>query len=211
MTEERAGSPGVSTLDHEPAASVSRRRFIGLTAGTAFLLGFYVPSRRASQAAERALFAPNAFIRIDRQGNVTLIMPQVEMGQGTYTSISMILAEELDADWSRVRTEHAPPDEKNYANPDLTIQATGNSNSVRAWWKPLRQAGANTRACFVAAAARAWGVTPEECRTENSTVIHDRTGRKAAYGALVDRAAAIEPPKNAPLKNNDAFRLIGRS
>jgi len=138
-------------------------------------------------------------------------MPQVEMGQGTYTSISMILAEELDADWSRVRPEHAPPDEKHYANPDLTIQATGNSNSVRAWWKPLRQAGANTRACFVEAAARAWGVTPEECRTENSTVIHDRTGRKASYGSLVDRAAAIEPPKNAPLKNIDAFRLIGRS
>jgi len=110
-----------------------------------------------------------------------------------------------------VRTEHAPPDEKNYANPELSIQATGNSNSVRAWWKPLRQAGANTRACFVAAAAQQWGVTPEECRTENSTVIHDRSGRKAGYGALVDRAAAIEPPKNAPLKSIDAFRLIGRS
>jgi isoquinoline 1-oxidoreductase beta subunit len=133
------------------------------------------------------------------------------MGQGTYTSISMILAEELDADWNRVRTEHAPPDEKNYANPELSIQATGNSNSVRAWWKPLRQAGANTRACFVAAAAQQWGVTPAECRTENSNVIHDRTGRKASYGSLVDRAAAIEPPKNAPLKNIDAFRLIGRS
>src|SRR5215831_9240285 len=138
-------------------------------------------------------------------------MPQVEMGQGTYTSISMILAEELDADWNRVRPEHAPPDEKHYANPDLSIQATGNSNSVRAWWKPLRQAGANTRACFVEAAARTWGVTPEECRTENSTVIHDRTGRKASYGSLVDRAATIEPPNNAPLKNIDAFRLIGRS
>jgi len=150
---------------------------MGLAAGTAFVFGFHVPRHRTTEAAERALFAPNAFIRIDRQGNVTLIMPQVEMGQGTYTSISMILAEELDADWNRVRTEHAPPDEKNYANPELSIQATGNSNSVRAWWKPLRQAAANTRACFVAAAARQWGVTPEECRTENSTVIHDRTGR----------------------------------
>jgi len=211
MTGKRSENASMPALDHESRPSVSRRRFIGLTAGTAFLLGFCVPSRRASQAAERALFAPNAFIRIDRQGNVTLIMPQVEMGQGTYTSISMILAEELDADWNRVRTEHAPPDEKNYANPELSIQATGNSNSVRAWWKPLRQAGANTRACFVAAAAQQWGVTPEECRTENSTVIHDRSGRKAGYGALVDRAAAIEPPKNAPLKSIDAFRLIGRS
>src|SRR5215469_8540124 len=211
MTEKRSDNPVVSPLDHVAASGVSRRRFMELAVGTAFVFGFYVPRRGTSQAAERALFAPNAFIRIDRQGNVTLIMPQVEMGQGTYTSISMILAEELDADWSRVRPEHAPPDEKHYANPDLTIQATGNSNSVRAWWKPLRQAGANTRACFVAAAAQQWGVTPEECRTENSTVIHDRTGRKASYGSLVDRAATIEPPNNAPLKNIDAFRLIGRS
>jgi isoquinoline 1-oxidoreductase beta subunit len=192
-------------------SSLSRRRFIRLAAGTGFVFGFYVPSRRSSQAAERANFAPNAFIRIDRQDNITLIMPQVEMGQGTYTSISMILAEELDADWSRVHTEHAPPDEKNYANPQLSMQATGNSNSIRAWWKPLRQAAANTRACFVEAAARAWGVPPGDCRTENSTVIHDRTGRKTSYGALVDRAAAVAPPKNAPLKSIDAFRLIGRS
>src|SRR5215831_21142399 len=178
---------------------LSRRRFLELAAG-AFVLGFHVP-RRTSLAAERSGFAPNAFIRIDRQGNVTLVMPQVEMGQGTYTSISMILAEELDADWSRVRTEHAPPDEKNYANPELSIQATGNSNSIRAWWKPLRQAGANTRACFVEAAAQSWGVPLGECRTENSTVIHDRTGRKVAYGALVDRAAAVKPPKDPPLKS----------
>jgi len=211
MTGKRSENASMPALDHESRPSVSRRRFMGLAAGTAFVFGFHVPRHRTTEAAERALFAPNAFIRIDRQGNVTLIMPQVEMGQGTYTSISMILAEELDADWNRVRTEHAPPDEKNYANPDLSIQATGNSNSVRAWWKPLRQAGANTRACFVAAAAQQWGVTPEECRTENSTVIHDRSGRKAGYGALVDRAAAIEPPKNAPLKSIDAFRLIGRS
>ena len=205
MSVSRVHDPKVDSLEHESSSSVSRRRFMELATGTAFVVGFYVP-RRASEAAERASFAANAFIRIDRQGNVTLIMPQVEMGQGTYTSISMILAEELDADWSRVRTEHAPPDEKNYANPALTEQATGNSNSVRAWWKPLRQAGANTRACFVEAAARGWGVPPAECRTENSTVVHDRSGRKASYGALVDRAAAIEVPKNVPLKNLDAFR-----
>jgi isoquinoline 1-oxidoreductase subunit beta len=211
MTEDRSyANQAVSPLVPEQASSLSRRRFIGLTAGTAFVFGFYVP-RRTSQAAQRASFAPNAFIRVDRQGDVTLIMPQVEMGQGTYTSISMIMAEELDADWSRVRVEHAPPDEKHYANPDLTIQATGNSNSIRAWWKPLRQAGASTRACFVEAAAREWSVPPRECRTENSTVIHVGSGRKAAYGALVDRAAAIKPPKDPPLKNVGAFRLIGRS
>jgi isoquinoline 1-oxidoreductase beta subunit len=181
-----------------------------MTAGAAFVLGFHLPVRKASAATRTESFAPNAFIKVDRNGEVTLIMPQVEMGQGTYTSISMIMAEELDADWSRVRVEHAPPDEKHYANPDLSIQATGNSNSIRAWWKPLRQAGASTRACFVQAAARGWGVAPTECRTENSTVFHDRSGRKIAYGDLVARAAAIEPPKDPPLKSPDEFRLIGK-
>ena len=212
MTEERSHAGRISPfLLPDQTSNLSRRGFIGLAAGTAFIFGFYVPSRRPAQAAQGASFAPNAFIRIDRQGDITLIMPQVEMGQGTYTSISMIMAEELDADWSRVAVEHAPPDEKNYANPKLGIQATGSSNSVRAWWKPLRQAGASTRACFVEAAAQSWGVPPLECRTENSTVIHERTGRRVAYGALVDRAAAVKPPKDAPLKSVEAFRLIGRS
>ena len=212
MTEQRsqAGRIG-SCLLPEQTSNLSRRGFIGLAAGTAFIFGFYVPARRPAEAAQRASFAPNAFIRIDRQGNITLIMPQVEMGQGTYTSISMVMAEELDADWSRVAVEHAPADEKNYANPELSIQATGNSNSVRAWWKPLRQAGASTRACFVEAAAQGWGVPPGECRTENSTVIHERTGRKVAYGALVDRAAIVKPLQDPPLKNVETFRLIGRS
>ena len=133
MTEKRSENASMPALDHESRPSVSRRRFMGLAAGTAFVFGFHVPRHRTTEAAERALFAPNAFIRIDRQGNVTLIMPQVEMGQGTYTSISMILAEELDADWNRVRTEHAPPDEKDYANPDLSIQARTEFELPVAW------------------------------------------------------------------------------
>jgi isoquinoline 1-oxidoreductase beta subunit len=190
--------------------SLSRRGFLEMSAATAFVLGFFVP-QRATRAAEAPVFAPNAFIRINRQGEVTLIMPQVEMGQGTYTSISMILAEELDADWARVRVEHAPADEKLYANPDLTIQATGNSNSIRAFWKPLRVAGAATRACFIEAAARSWGIAIAECRTENGKVIHDRTHRTLDYGALIGGALAITPPTNPPLKDPSAFRLIGRS
>src|SRR5260221_1983125 len=156
-------------------------------------------------------FAPNAFIRIDHAGKTTLVMPQVEMGQGTYTSISMILAEELDADWSLVRVEHAPADEKLYANPDLGFQGTGDSTSIRAFWKPLRLAGAATRACFIGAAAHSWGVSTAECRTENSKIIHDQSGRTLDYGALVSRAAAVTPPKAPPLKEASAFRLIGRS
>jgi isoquinoline 1-oxidoreductase subunit beta len=191
------------------APVLSRRAFLPAAAATAFVLGFHVPWRRGD-AAEAGTYAPNAFIRIDRNGDVTLVMPQVEMGQGVYTSLSMILAEELDADWSRVRFEHAPANEKLYANPVLTIQATGNSNSVRAFWKPLRQAGASARACLVQAAARAWGVSPTACRTENSVVTHDPSGRSALYGALVARAALITPPKDPPLKSVSAFRLIGR-
>src|SRR6266478_8178066 len=98
----------------ERPPGVSRRGLFGMTAAAAFLFGFYVPIGAKSRAAEGGTFAPNAFIKIDDQGDVTLIMPQVEMGQGTYTSISMILAEELDADWSRVKFEHAPPDETHY-------------------------------------------------------------------------------------------------
>jgi isoquinoline 1-oxidoreductase beta subunit len=125
--------------------SLSRRGFLEMSAATAFLFGFSVPLRPVRAAAETATFAPNAFIRIDGQGEVTLIMPQVEMGQGAYTSISMILAEELDADWSLVRVEHAPADERLYANPDLGFQGTGDSTSFRAFWKPLRLAGAGAQ------------------------------------------------------------------
>jgi isoquinoline 1-oxidoreductase beta subunit len=199
-----------SSTPPENRPGVSRRGLVGMAAATAFVLGFYVPLRQAGEAAEAGAFSPNAFIRIDGQGEVTLVMPQVEMGQGTYTSISMILAEELDADWSRVKVEHAPPDEKLYANPMLGMQATGNSNSIRAFWTPLRKAGAGARACLVDAAAGGWAVPVTECRTENGEVIHDRTGRKLAYGALVGRAAAIKPPPDPPLKDPAAFRLIGR-
>ena len=198
-----------SAVDESP--KLTRRRFVEMSAAAVFLIGFVVPGRAARAAAGAGPFAPNAFIRIDGQGEVTLIMPQVEMGQGTYTSISMILAEELDADWGRVRIEHAPADEKLYANPDLSIQATGNSNSIRAFWKPLRVAGAAARACLVEAAARRWRVAPAACRTESGKVIHDQTGRTLVYGALVGAAASITPPKDPPIKDVTAFRLIGRS
>ena len=203
-----AGSQSVPL--RPPAGGLSRRNFVRLAAGATFVLGFYLPTRRTSEAAEREEFAPNAFIRIDRHGGVKLIMPQVEMGQGVYTSLSMVMAEELDADWSRVTVDHAPADIKHYANPMIGDQATGNSNSIRAFWKPMRQAGARTRACLVEAAARTWGVPPAECRTESGAVIHQSTGRKIPFGDLVSRAALIEPPKDPPLKDSNAFRLIGR-
>ena len=181
-----------------------------LAAAGALTLGFYAPLTGSSRAAEGDGTAFNAFIRIDRQGQVTLIMPQVEMGQGVYTSIAMILAEELDADFAKVRLEHAPPDDAHYANPMLGFQATGNSNSIRAFWLPLRKTGAATRAVLVEAAATGWGVPPADCRTEASQVIHDASGRRAAYGDLVGKAAQLTPPADPPLKLAKDFRLIGQ-
>ena len=141
-------------------------------------------------------FVPNAFIRIDKAGKTTLVMPQVEMGQGVYTSMPMILAEELDADYAQVALMHAPPNDKLYGNPAFGIQATGNSNSVRAFWMPLRKAGAEARAMLVQAAAQQWQVEPASCTTANGQVIHAASGRKLSYGALAEAASSQTPPKD---------------
>ena len=118
-------------------------------------------ANRDVEAAGPDGFTPNAFVRIQPDGPIVLTMPYVEMGQGTYTSIPMLIAEELEVDLKQVRLEHAPPNEKLYGNPLLGgIQATGNSNAVRASWQPLRQAGAIARTMLVSAAARRWNVDP---------------------------------------------------
>jgi isoquinoline 1-oxidoreductase beta subunit len=191
----------------------SRRHVLASTLAAGFVVSLRLPARAGNETFPEdpaSDFAPDAFIRIDEQGKVTLVIPQVEMGQGIYTAICAILAEELDADWSKVAYEHAPPNEKLYANPMLGMQATGNSNSIRAFWKPLRQASANARATLIAAAADQWHVTPAECRAESGNVIHDASGRRLAYGALVDRVRTMKPPTNAPLKAPKDFRLIGK-
>src|ERR1700712_4623017 len=191
-------------------SGISRRSLLtgGLAGG--FLLAFHLPVRAVNEPAQPAddvngKFAPNAFIRIDKAGNTTLVMPQVEMGQGVYTSIPMILAEELDADFSKVTLEHAPPSDKLYGNPLFGIQATGNSNSVRAWWTPLRTTAASARAMLVQAAAKQWQVDPASCTTANSEVIHKETGRRLSYGALALAASSETPPKNVPLKDPKDF------
>jgi isoquinoline 1-oxidoreductase beta subunit len=193
----------------------SRRNLLkgGLAGG--FLLAFHLPVRAANEPVQApdstaGKFAPNAFIRIAKDGKTTLVMPQVEMGQGAYTSIAMILAEELDADLAQIVLEHAPPNEKLYANPMLGIQATGNSNSIRAFWKPLRSAGASTRAMLIGAAAKQWKVDPASCTASNGQVIHSASGRKLAYGALADAAAKEAPVPNPPLKDPKHFKIIGK-
>jgi isoquinoline 1-oxidoreductase beta subunit len=194
---------------------VSRRGLLMGGLATGFLFAFHLPLRAANEPSQPSdvtdgNFAPNAFIRIDPAGKTTLIMPQVEMGQGIYTAIAMILAEELDADFSAVSVLHAPADEKLYANPAFGIQATGGSTSVRAFWKPLREAGASARAMLVQAAAQQWQVEPASCTTSNGEVIHRDSGRKLSYGALALAAGSQTPPKDVPVKDPKDFVLIGK-
>src|SRR5580700_6327690 len=181
---------------------VTRRTFLGagLGVGGALLVGFYAPTAGAA-ADEKGVFSPNAFIRIDKRGKITLIMPQVEMGQGVYTSVAMILAEELDAAFDQVVLEAAPPNDKLYGNPTFGIQVTGNSNSIRAFWMPLRKAAAGARDMLVQAASRVWKVDPSGIRTEHSTAIHDASGRRLVYAALIDHANDLTPPQNPLLKD----------
>jgi isoquinoline 1-oxidoreductase subunit beta len=137
-------------------------------------------------------------------------MPQVEMGQGVYTSIATILAEELDADIAQVSLEHAPPNDKLYGNPVFGLQVTGNSNSIRAWWMALRKAGASARAMLVQAAAAQWQVEPSSCTTSKGEVAHAASGRRLGYGALVEAARGETPPKDVPLKDPKDFIYIGQ-
>jgi isoquinoline 1-oxidoreductase beta subunit len=182
----------------------------GAAAGGALVLGLHLPfARDAAQAAGADGFAPNAFIRIGGDGQVVLTMPYVEMGQGTYTSVPMLIAEELEVDLNQVRLEHAPPNEKLYANPLLGVQATGNSNAMRGAWKPLRQAGAAARTMLVAAAAKRWNVEPASCRAQHGEVVHEASDRTAKYGDLAADAAALPVPQDVPLKDPRDFKLIG--
>jgi isoquinoline 1-oxidoreductase beta subunit len=197
--------------------STSSRRSLlkgGLAGG--FMLAFHLPVRAENEPAQpsddtKGKFAPNAFVRIARAGKTTLVMPQVEMGQGVYTAVAMILAEELDADYTQVVLEHAPPNDKLYANPIFGIQVTGNSNSIRAFWKPLRTAGATARAMLVQAAAQQWQVDAASCTTSNGKVNHVASGRSLAYGELVDIASDVPEPQNPSLKDPKNFTLIGKS
>src|SRR5712675_549552 len=168
MNLERLIDTADATPDPMRGLGPSRRAFLqaGIAASGGLLLSVRLPALIGEAEAESAnSFSPNAFVRIERDGRVILTMPYVEMGQGTYTSIPMLIAEELEVDLKQVQVEHAPANEKLYGNPLLGgEQATGNSNAVRASWQPLRQAGAAARTMLVAAAAKRWNVDPASCR-----------------------------------------------
>ena len=198
-------------------AALSRRAVLqsGLVGG--LVLAFQWPLRAApvnepEQSPDHpdGQFAPNAFIRIDNAGKTTLVIPQAEMGQGVYTAIAMILAEELDADLAQVVIEHAPPSDKLYGNPIFGMQVTGNSNSIRAFWDKLREAGAAARAMLIAAAAAQWQVDAASCSASNGKVTHAASNRTLTYGELADAAGKLPVPDKPKLKDPKDFTLIGK-
>jgi isoquinoline 1-oxidoreductase beta subunit len=199
------------------STTLGRRSFI--TAGAALagslIIDFAIPLGESPAFAQTAPapFAPNAFVRIDRQGIVTLVMPMVEMGQGVYTAMAMLLAEELEVGLDQVRLEHAPPDDALYANAILQSQTTGLSSTIRAFWMPLRQAGAMARTMLVAAAARQWSVDVAGCQAQRGAVVHAASSRRVIYGDLVDVAATLPVParESVVLKPLNAMSLVGTS
>ncbi len=194
--------------------NVSRRSFLktGALMGGGLMLGFSLAPRRpfrAASAQSASSFAPNAFIRIGTDDVVTMIVNKSEMGQGVYTSLPMLIAEELEVDWSKIRVEPAPVDPA-YNHTEWGLQGTGGSTSVWSEWERLRKAGATARAMLVKAAADTWKVDPASCRAEKGFVIHNPTQRKISYGRLVEKASQMEPPKDVSLKEPKDFKIIGK-
>lgn len=198
--------------------ALSRRTFVVTvaTAGGGLLIGCRLDQQNAAASraqsapgAGAATFAANAFVRIGADNIVTVIVPQAEMGQGISTALPMLVAEELEVGLDQVRVEHAPGSDRVYANPLFGLQMTGASSSVRAFYEPMRRAGATARTMLVAAAAQTWNVDAATCRAEKGAVLHPPTGRRLAYGALASRAATLPVPEKIALKEPQAFTLIG--
>ncbi len=156
-------------------------------------------------------FAPNAFIRIGSDGSIRLVMPQVEMGQGSYTGQATLLAEELGVDLDQVKLEHAPPSDDLYGLEIQGGEITGGSNTIRACWELLRQAGAVARTMLVAAAAKRWNVPVEQCRVERGVIHHDASHRSLGFGAVAADAARQPVPTAPVLLSAKTYRLIGKS
>jgi len=192
---------------------LERREFLkfSLVASGGLLVGLYVPSGAKDALAQEgsaSSFMPNAFVRIGSDERITVIVNHSEMGQGVYTSLPMLLAEELDADWGKIGFEPAPVDPK-YNHPIFGMQMTGGSSSVYSGFEQFRNAGAAARAMLIAAAAEKWNTDPATLRTDSGVVL-DRNNRKLTYGQLAEAAAKMKPPEKVALKDPKAFKLIGR-
>jgi isoquinoline 1-oxidoreductase subunit beta len=209
----------------DTAFQASRRNFLKGTAaaGAGLIIGFQIgcgsgqkdpatpePGPTPTPPDPAHAFAPNAFLRIAPDGTVTVVSKHIEFGQGTYTGLATILAEELDADWSKVRVESSPADPTRYNNTFFgPFQGTGGSNAMANSWPQLRQAGATGRALLVAAAAATWQVPAGEITVQRGVVMHAGSQRSAGFGELVERAATLPMPENVKLKDPKEFTLIG--
>jgi len=196
--------------------NLDRRTFLKTTAaaGGGLMIGGYLPTalgRSAGTLEAAGSFEPNIWLKVNSDDTVRIMLTQLEMGQGVMTSMPMLVAEELDMDWAKIKTEWTPADAK-YGNPNFGgQQLTAGSNSVRGMWKILRGAGATARAMIVTAAAQTWNVPENTLTTEKGEVIHKASSRRAKYGTLVDKAAALPVPKDVKLKDPKNFSLMGKS
>jgi isoquinoline 1-oxidoreductase beta subunit len=182
---------------------LSRREFVaaGVAAGAGLVIGFYLPHGNSSGST----FAPNAYLKITPDGKITIVVARSEMGQGVRTSLPMILAEELDADWKQITIEQAG------ASTLYGDQTTGGSASVRTTWDPMRKAGAAAREMLISAAALEWGVARSACKAENSAVVHSPSNRRLTYGQLAGKASAQPIPTDVPLKQAKDYQIVGKS
>ena len=185
-------------------AGMDRRQFLQITgaAGAGLLLACRVARAEVMPGAAGTV---NAWVHVGTDGQVTIAVSESEMGQGTMTAFAQIVADELDADWSKVRAVHALADQAKYGR-----QSTGGSTSIRIGYASIRKAGAAAREMLVAAAAAAWAVPPSECRTELGVVHHTPSGRRSDYGALADRAGQLPAPESPTLKDPATFRYVGK-
>ena len=198
-----------------PTTGVDRREFLitaALTGGALLLKCTAPPAQVFAEAGTDAQkgIPLNAWVRIATDDSVTIIVSQAEMGQGIRTTLPAVLAEELGADWSRVRLEDSPTDPA-YRNPRLNWQFTGNSESTPSFFDLMRQMGASAREMLIAAAAKKWNVDPATCRTETGKVVHKNSRHSARFGELVEAAAKIAPPAKPPLKSEKDWSLLGKS
>lgn len=184
---------------------VSRRNFlrVSMIAGGGMLVGFSALGKGEELNAADTEFSPNVYIKIAPDGSITLVSPNPEIGQGVKTSLTMIIAEEMNVDWKKINVEIAPLDAK-YGS-----QTTGGSGAVRSRYAPLRQAGATARVLLISAAAQTWGANVEDCYAENGFVLHKTNGKKLSFGELATKAAGLPIPTNVPLKDPKDFKIIG--
>src|SRR3954447_26731070 len=183
---------------------LSRRAFLGRSAaaGAGLVIGFYFPKSSSAQTA--GVFSPNAYLRITPDEKITIVVARTEMGQGVWTALPMILAEELDVDLKQITIEPAG------ASTLFGDQGTGGSASVRTTWDPMRKAGAQAREMLISAAALQWGVGRDTCKPENSAVVHTASNRRLTYGELADKAASLPVPTDPPLKPAKDYKIVGQ-